>query len=310
MDRSTVKPSMFGGAEALPLLGVHDESGIYRAHRYFVTGFVFVPEANVNDLLRDLRTVRVDLDYWGEVHYCRVGSVSGPWSAKYETARDWAAVVEAAMVAGTVRAKVLAVDVRARTYEHQRFRRHRHFAYNRFTRLALESGLQWCYGSESALRVRLLSDAKSRRPGGDDEEPAGGDNFTEYLPKIAARRIQGEPTWPNVEFVPNRVEEVDPGDVHRECEPECELVQLADLVISAVAAAIRGPSEKAGKRRLARTAAGWVRESRYGNWKPRLNLWRKFSASLFVPGAADCWPEPVPLAIDPAAGDDQLSLLG
>lgn len=116
-----------------------------------------------------------------------------------------------------------------------------------------------------------------------------------------------EPGWPSVSFEPTRVEEVDPGADHHGCSADCELIQVADLVVSAVAAAIRGPSGQKAKRRIARTAAEWVRESRYGNWTPRLALRRKFGASVFVPGVDHPWPEPVPLAIDPGGGEDQLS---
>jgi hypothetical protein len=51
-------------------------------------------------------------------------------------------------------------------------------------------------------------------------------------------------------------------------------VQLADLVISSTAAAIRGPSRKREKLRLARIAAEWIGSS---------DLERRFGASVYAP---------------------------
>jgi hypothetical protein len=305
VERSTADPSLFGGAVALPV-AAHDESGRYKADRYFATGFVFVPELNVEDLMTDLHDARVDNDYWGELHYHRLRGID----AKYRTARDWAAIVQSAMVEGKVRANVLSVDVQSPKHDHALFRGRHHFAYNRFTRMALESAIPWCFGGESAVQFRVLSDAKSRRPGGDDQEPSG-DNFAEYLPRVVARRAAYKRAWPRVSFEPGVVGPVDPGADHHECSPDCELVQVADLVVPAVAAAIRGPSRKAGKQRIAKTAATWVEERRFPpSWDPppKLDLWRKFGVSVFVPGAANCWPA-VPLRIAPDAGDGQESLL-
>lgn len=302
-----IRTQLFPAQVPLAVTAVHDESGIYKADRYFVTGFVFVPDSHLQGLLADLRRAREKHDYWGEIHYSRLSQIDGRWGAKFRTASDWMDALEARMVEGATMAKILAVDLRAPTYEHDRFRGRRHFAYNRFTRMALEAGIRWCFDDAGAIRIRLLSDAKSRRPGGDDEDPAEVDNFARYLPRVVARRA-GAPGWPAVSFLPDLVEEVAPGGRHEDCEPECELIQVADLVVSSVAAAIRGPSLKPGKRQPAQRAARWVREGERGRGRPP-RMWRRFSCSVFVPGAARPWPEPVPLAIDPGVLDGQLALL-
>lgn len=294
---------------SIPLVAVHDESGKYGVDRYFVTGFVYVHEDHVPGLLRALREEREAEDYWGEIHYCRVGEVDGPWGAKFRTAAAWLEAFEAGLVSGTVRAGVLAVDCRSPSFDHSRFRRRPHFAYNRFTRMALESGIRWLFDGTGGISLRILSDGKSRRAGGDDEDPDEADNFCSYLPRIARRRIGAEADWPDVRFSPAWVEEIHPGRLHRCCSDECELVQLADLVVSSVGAALRGPSAEPGKRELARRVAGWIRDSGSSKGRRRLNLFRRFSASLFVPGDEPAWPKNFPLSINPEAGPGQLSLL-
>src|SRR5205085_89830 len=129
-----------------------------------------------------------------------------------------------------------------------------------------------------------LSDSKSRRPGGDDEDPSAGDNFCRYLPRRAGSRIATEPGWPSVTFLPPRVEEITPGKEHGACSEECELVQLADLVVSSSAAAMRGPSAQPARQELARRAGGWIRDTGRRRGR-RLHLFRRFSISLFAPGA-------------------------
>jgi len=290
------------------LVAVHDESGKYGADRFFVSGFVYVQEDQVPGLVRALREAREAEDYWREIHYCRVGEVDGRWGAKFRTASAWLDAFEAGLVSGTTRAAVLAVDCRSPSYDHGRFRRRPHFAYNRFTRMALEAGIRWLFDGAGGISLRILSDGKSRRAGGDDEDPDEADNFCSYLPRIARRRIGAESDWPDVRFSPGRVEEIHPGRVHRSCSNECELVQLADLVVSSVGAALRGPSGKPGKRELARRAAGWVRDSGGSKGRRRLNLFRRFSASLFVPGGEPAWPKNFPLSINPQAGPGQMGL--
>lgn len=290
------------------LVAVHDESGRYGAERFFLSGFVFVQEGQLPGLLRALREAREAEDYWGEIHYCRVGEVNGRWGAKFRTASAWLDAFEGGLSSGTVRAGVLAVDCRSPHYDHARFRGRPHFAYNRFTRMALETGIQWLFRGTESIRLRILSDGKSRRTGGDDEDPEEVDNFRSYLPRLTRRRIDAEPEWPDVTFSPGGVEEIQPGRVHRSCSDECELVQLADLVVSPVGAALRGPSGKPGKRELARRAAGWIRDCGSTAGRRRLNLFRRFSASLFVPGADAAWPRYFPVRISPEVGPGQLGL--
>ena len=299
-----LRPQRFPGAAPLQVTALHDESGKYKSDRYFVTGFVFVLNSCLQELVTELLEARERHDYWGEVHYKEVREVEGRWGAKFRTTSDWADAIEARMVQGSVRAKVLAVDCRTPTYDHKHFGGRPHFAYNRFTRMALEAGIRWCFAATVTLQLRLLSDEKSRRPGGDDRDP-DGDNFASYLPAVTARRVLNEPGWPDVSFIPARVQEVSPGQYHQDCSPECELIQVADLVISSVAAAIRGPSTQPAKHQLARRAARWVRESE----DPHLGrLWQKFSSSVFVPGASTPWPKPIPLAIGPDPSEEQVAL--
>jgi hypothetical protein len=311
VDSSKGNLHLFRGADELSVVGVHDESGTYGVGRYFITGFLFVLGPHLPELLADLQAARDRHDYWGEIHYCKLTVMGdGPWGAKFRVARDWADILQAAMVSGGARAYVLAVDTTCATFDHRIFRGRSHHAYNRFTRIALETGVQWCFRRESALRLRLLSDAKSRRAGGDDEVPgAAGDNFVDYLPRIASRRIRREPRWPRVTFAPNRVKTVDPGEWHEGCEDDdCELVQAADLVVSSVAAAIRGPSGKPAKYEIARIAARWVRAGEYGHRGEGLDLWRRFGASVFLPGAPKAWLDVAPLAIELGKNKDQSSL--
>lgn len=258
----------------LAVTAVHDESGNYGADRYFATGFVFVLDEHVEAVLAALRAAREENDYWGEIHYSKITQ----GSAKYRTALDWMVIAEGEMASGHVRAKVLSVDTHAPGFEHDRFRRRPHHAYNRFTRMVLESGLSWCFCADAdILDVRVLSDEKSRRYGGDDEDPSATDNFDTYLPRAT------NPSYVSARFVPPRVELVSPGDWHQECDTACELVQLADLIISSTAAAIRGPSRKRQKLRLARIAAEWVCSS---------ELDRRFGASVYAPPD---WLDPVPI---------------
>jgi hypothetical protein len=218
----------------VPVTAAHDESGTYGVHRHFVTGFIFVLDRRLDELVMALRDTREAQGYWGEIHYSRIRGTGGDHGAKYKVARDWVATVEHMMWAGSVRAHILAVDVRAPGYDHARFRRRPHYAYNRFTRMALEAGVRWCFGREALpIQMRILSDAKTRRPGGDDEIALHGDNFTRYLPMAAEARIRSRPGWPRVSFTSD-VQEVAAEPYHVHCSTECELIQVADLIVSSV----------------------------------------------------------------------------
>ncbi len=307
MNSETATPSLGLARQSLPLklLAVHDESGMYRTDRHFVTGFVFVDERHPGSLLAGMRAARERFDYWRELHYCRIKCIG---TAKAKTAAVWFDELDLAMGAGLAKAYVLAVDTRVPSFDHDRFRGRPHRAYNRFTRMALEVGIRWLYGTDSRLSLRVLSDGKSRRPGGDDEDPASGDNFCSYLPLMTRRRAIAEREWPSVVFSPGLVEEVRPGAHHIECGPECELVQLSDLVVSSAGAAIRGPSRQAGRRELARRAGAWIRAGEGSNWDRPSDRFRTFRGGLFLPGAEDAWPKRLPLKVDLCAGPGQEAL--
>ncbi len=309
MDSSTAEPALFQGAAELPLVAVHDESGRYRVDRYFVTGFVFIKAGDAAALAEGLRDARERGDYWRELHYLKMTEVDGRSGAKFRVASRWLDQFERALAAGSVSVSVLAVDCRCPTYDHARFRRRPHYAYNRFTRMALEGGIRWLYPDTQALSIRVLSDGKSRnRRGGDEDYPDAGDNFCSYLPRMARNRIARETDWPGVAFVPPVVEEVAPTqDGHDDCSLECEFVQLADLVVSSVGAALRGASKKPAKRELAHRAAGWVRDAE-GRRGRRLELFRRFSFSVFAPGGEPAFARQAPLAIEPGVHPNQIGL--
>jgi hypothetical protein len=257
-----------------------------------------------------MRAMRVREGYWGGIHYARMSETTGGFGAKYRVASLWLDILESSWRAGIAKTAVLVIDRQAPEFGHDRFRGRPHFAYNRFTRMALENGVLWLYPKIEALQLRVLSDGKSRRGGGDDENPTDPDNFCDYLPAVARRRMTGDGRWPNdVQFEPGHVEEVSPIGPHEGCSDECELMQLTDLVVSSVGAAVRGPSGKLAKAELARRAARWITDITPGGRRgpPKLDLYRRFDASLFAPGATPAWGPP-PLAMSPDAKPGQLDL--
>lgn len=291
--------------DTVPLVAVHDESGLYKRDRYFTTGFVFASQGGLSEFCDALLAVRQKEDYWREVHYNGLRGTGGKSGSKYRTAMGWFDAIEREMVSGGLRAYVLTVDSHGPNFNHRIFAKHPEWAYNRFTRMALENAVQWLFKGSDPLKIRLLTDGKTRRPGGDDLNPRAGDNFSQYLPQQAYWRIRQEATWPHVVFDPRQVEDVHPGKSHPEGEPECELVQVADLVVSAVGAAIRDPGRKRAKRRAAARAASWVRKTQRDQWVRMGPFHRKFMATLFRPGENPAWIDPVPLAVNPRISEEQ-----
>jgi len=278
-------------ANECQLVVAHDESGDVTTQAFFACGLVFVPQPRIRPVVELLAEPRRAADYWGEVHFGELRNRPGTrYGGKTAVAMGWIEMVPQLVAAG-LRAYVLVVNRRAPGFNGYRLPTPRYLAYNRYTRMAMESALPWLYKGED-LELRVISDDKHRTmPGGDDEFGAG-DNFAEYLPWAVQRRADNaSQSWPNVRFDPPSVELVDTSASLGSWESE--LLQLTDVLASASRAAISGVcSNKPAKRCVAEAAARLVREVAQPPWQQNLGLHRRVGFAEFQ---GDGFADPVPV---------------
>lgn len=275
-----------------PFLAFHDESGRYKTDRWFIVGLLLVPAEAEEDLVRTLAEARRAEDYQGEVHFNELaGAWAGEFAGKALVARRWLKQY-VSQLSHLSFFYALAVDTRSPAFDHGRFPR-RHFAYNRFTRMALISALAWELRRYSRISLQVYSDEKARsrrrvdvaRLARDDE-----DNFQEYLSKaiendVARRLAASTRAYPRVRSLGDVIT-INPKPALQDAElhPKAELLQLADVILGAVAQAIHPRSSRPTKRDLGHMVAEWILDTRKEPWKQRLNLHRRFSVAYFPDG--------------------------
>jgi hypothetical protein len=286
-------------ADPIPYNIYHDESGTYKQGRWFIVGLLFVSErkeAEVVDILRNARN-----GYDGEIHFSDLPkSWRGKWNRKAVVARNWLRLYQSHL-AGACSFTVLAVDTHSPAYEHRRFSERFH-AYNRFSAMALLSGVAWHLSKLEKVIIQIYSDDKCRR--GQGRSDLRADNFAEYVPwrlikDVEERRVLQPDKYPEI-ISQDPVICISSNAVY---EPpgfrnKCELIQLTDVLLGSVAQAIRASSTWPTKRDLAAMVADWIKDTCKEPWKQQYRLHRKFNVWYFPDRKGEAYNDG-PLAIMP-----------
>jgi len=267
----------------------HDESGCYGNSRWFIVGLLFVPQHRESEILMALRHARSEIGYEGEVHFSALPKGwGGEGGAKSRLAKRWLRLF-AENLAGACTFYALAVDTHSPRFDHKRFPQKFHM-YNRFTRMALVSAISWQMSNYDCLELQIFSDDKFRQRGRDQMVGQPGsdwDNFEDYLPRSVAQdlnqRRQGHPhKYPDVRCTGSvNVVDSDPDKVVSSLRDKCQLVQLTDVLLGAIAQAITASSSWPTKQVLGLIAAEWIQDTRKPPWEQKLGLHKKFAVSYF-----------------------------
>jgi hypothetical protein len=157
----------------------------------------------------------------------------------------------------------------------------------------IASALAWELRRYCRIPLQVYSDEKARsrrrvdvaRLARDDE-----DNFQDYLPKaiendVARHLAASTQAYPRVRSLGDVIT-INPKLALQDAElhPKAELLQLADVILGAVAQAIHPRSSLPTKRDLGHMVAEWILDIRKEPWKQRLNLHRRFSVAYFPDG--------------------------
>lgn len=265
----------------------HDESGTYKKDRWFIVGFLFVPEYIEGQVIQALQQERKGYD--GEIHFSAIPrDWDKPWSNKALVARRWLRLFVNS-VSKSCYLTCLAIDTHSRAFEHKRFGKRFH-AYNRFTAIALLSGIAWHFNKYDRVTLMIYSDEKSRRPGLLSllqEAQENIDNFEDYVPnrvidEIDQRREQQPQKYPALEIlapiitIPSNVADVEPN-----LGEKGELIQLTDVILGSIAEAIIAGSTYPTKLELASIVSEPILDTRKKPWEQKYKLHRRFSLSYF-----------------------------
>lgn len=281
----------------------HDEAGFHRGSRYGTHAILAVPERLVAPLGRALARARADTGYEHEIHFKKVGSTNWRNSAEWQLAHRWLDIFFANGLTG-VKFKAFSVDM-----HHEEFDRGRYpnatAAYRRFAISAAKALVAWCFHSMGEVELIPFTDAgnqsalKLRRDGD------LFDKFHVYVQREVERGKREKPgvRYPTIRFqTPLRAISSSPSKVSRieasalglteeELRVRCDLVQLTDLVCSALHAGLELKATNEGKQALADRAASQLAEVYELPWHRAEVRARSFSLSMF-PG-----PDRTPYAI-------------
>ena len=256
----------------------HDESGTYKrggGDRWLLHGVLLVPAMKQGETFSLLQEVRSQAGYWQEAHYIKLRNrVTG---SKGRCATGWLNAY-ASWLSNFCFYYCLAIDTCSPAFDHDRFSQPYH-VYNRFMRMSIESAIAWFLARYGRVALKIYSDAKQRPK---------EDNFLGYIPaeisrSIGRKRREKPNAYPEIRLRQPQVipVESDPAKVPEEMQEECELIQLADLLTSAIAQAITGSSGQKGKISLAETVGRWIEDTRKPPWLQTRDLYRRFSVSCF-----------------------------
>ncbi len=143
----------------------HDESGNYGCSDWIFTGLLWIESNKVVDLSSALKAIRQNENYNGEIHFNKFPkNFEGKFGKRVRVAREWFRIWFGEWSSKTS-FNVLAINRKHKKYDHTRFGKDFH-AYNKFTSMALKSGLAWFFSNVDKLNLRIFSDEKARRPKG------------------------------------------------------------------------------------------------------------------------------------------------
>jgi hypothetical protein len=269
---------LFGKPKIKPHFNVfHDESGDYGHSEWVFTGLFWIEKNDLEELDKDLKNERQKENCYSEVHFSGLPkSFFGEFGNKAKLAKKWYYLWQGKWALRS-RFNVLAVNTRHRKYDKSRFSRDFH-AYNRFTAMAIKSGLAWCFKNISLMDLNIYSDQKSRRPEGLVGDGISSDNFEQYL----CERI-GEDTK---EYKGPKVNIKEP-ICCLECKkkklysPREEALQMTDLLLGSIKTAVSPETIRETKLWFGEKMALLLSDISKKPWEQKYGLHRRFSISYF-----------------------------
>ncbi|MGE0598544.1 MAG: hypothetical protein AB7J35_01795 [Dehalococcoidia bacterium] len=272
----------------------HDESGFTGDARFGHHGLLAVPDKLVEDFGGELRRLRRSYGYPHEVHFKDLGSTSPSTSPSWLLARSWLNLLFQFGL-NEARLKVFGVDMKHVEFDRARYPKPLH-AYRRFAVTVAKSMVAWCYRDLQSLSVTPYTD--SGNPHANYLRSRDGtlfDSFERYLvSECQKERRNGKEFYPeeltfarSLTAIPSSPSKLTPeladslGLTMRQLETRSDLIQLVDLVVGCVAAAVRLDLKNEGKKALVEQVAG-VLSKTYSLplWKA-LDESRRFSVSFF-----------------------------
>jgi len=255
------QPTLDGlpGPDEVAFDAYHDESGNFGppggGDRWLLHGLLFVPEAHKTKILESLTSIREREKYWNELHFVNLRQADrGP---KANCARGWLDYYFRSL-AEYCPFYCRAVDTASPAFDRNRFPTRSH-AYNRFAKMAFDSAIPWSLKQQPKVALRILSDAKTR---------SQADKFETYVPREVLetnllKHCRKPSSYPSIRLVSETVIMVD-SDPCRYSGPriECEMIQMVDLITSAIAQALTGRSGQKAKILLGEIVADWVDDTR------------------------------------------------
>jgi hypothetical protein len=252
----------------------HDESESRPNKGWLLIGLMFIFKRDVNTVRAILSYYRNLENYHGEVHFCQLPkSFNGEFGGKARVAKRWIQAYSTGMF-NQANVTVLAVDRRSPKFDHKLFRYGFH-AYNRFTAMAIKSGIAWHivpFGLDE-IELTLITDDKSRRSSPDDHMD---DNFEQYIPMRAEfdsflSRHTDQKHYPSVTMK----------NVTPKCSSDDDLLQFIDVILGSVKQALAGGSGRDSKVTLGNIVGRWCMDIQKKPWEQTLKMHRKFNLWAF-----------------------------
>ena len=199
----------------------------------------------------------------GEIHFSELPAhFQGRYGARARVARCWLRKYGADLYQHAF-FSCLMVNRKSPRFEHRRFSQSYH-AYNRFTAMAIKAGVSFQLAplGFKCIELTIVSDAKDRK-----SRPDQGfeDNFERYIPyrveldNYLARQSVGGAAYPVISVT----------EVRTVNSSENDFLQLTDLLLGALQAALSGRAGRETKRTLARMVYDWCVERAQGRRRHR-----------------------------------------
>lgn len=253
----------------------HDESGGYGNTKWVYTGLFWINKNYIAEICEDLAEVRQNENYDGEIHFKEFQkSFEGEFSGRTRVAKGWFNLWKDKWSKRSY-FNVLAVDTKHPKYESDRFSKEFH-AYNRFTLMAIKSGVAWFFDDYTGIYLDIYSDEKTRRSEGVVPDGVNNDNFEEYIKwQIGIQNVKGPIVHMSEDIKCVKCPKKGP------YASENELLQLTDLLLGSVSTAVEAKANRETKVWFGKQAAKIMEDIRLNPWDQRFKLHRKFSVSYF-----------------------------
>lgn len=256
----------------------HDESGNYGSSNWIFTGLLWIESDKIEELNAKLKVIRENENYMGEIHFNMFPkSFAGEFGKRVRVAREWFRIWFGKWSSKT-RFNVLAINRKHKNYDHTRFGKDFH-AYNKFTSMALKSGLSWFFNKVDKLNLRIFSDEKARRPKGLIGDGIFSDNFENYIKERARFDAQNSPKIPELNI--NDDVQCLSCTSDGPYSAEEELLQLTDILVGSIASAVEAKSRQKTKLWFGNEITKFIDDIKLKPWEQVYKLHRKFSVSFF-----------------------------